>query len=106
MRAASAFAWSDDMNDKLSPEEARAMLADIDQVAKRMRNALAASSLGPNLAIWGLVWMAGFTCTYFWPDQPVRTWTSLLTAGMVFTVAYNIWLARQKRVTSEAEKQL
>src|SRR5512133_1439349 len=89
-----------------SPEQAREMLADIDQIARRMRNTTAASALGPNLVIWGLAWAAGFIGTRFWPTQALVVWTTILTLGMLASAFVGYRQHRQRLVLSEAEKKL
>lgn len=89
-----------------SREQAREMLADIDQVAKRMRNTTAAGALGPNLVIWGLVWMAGFVGTMFAQEKSGMLWGGVLAIGGLATVIVGVRESRKRLILSEAEKKL
>ena len=71
-----------------------------------MRNTTAASSLGPNLVIWGLAWAAGFGGSRFWPGHPGMLWGSLLTVGMLASVLVGVQQHRKRVVLSESEKKL
>jgi len=89
-----------------SPEQAREMLADIDQIAKRMRNTTAAGALGPNLVIWGLAWAAGFTMSRLWPEKSGFLWTALMIVGGLASAAVGFKQHRQRLVLSDAEKKV
>ena len=90
----------------LTPDEARGMLADIDQIAKRMRNTLAASALAPNLMIWGLVWGVGFVCAYHWPEKANLGWIPFVGVGLLLSMIVGMRQHRQRLVLSDGERKM
>ena len=89
-----------------SPQEAREMLADIDQVAKKMRNSLAAGDLAPNLMLWGVVWAIGFVLSYFLPTRTGTIWLWLIPAGLLMSMTFGYRNARRRLVNSESDRKL
>lgn len=89
-----------------SPEQAREMLADIDQIARRMRNTTAASALGPNLVIWGLVWVAGFLGTRFLPERAGTIWFTVLPLGILASSWVGFRQHRRGLILSEIERKM
>ncbi len=82
------------------------MLADIDDVAKKMRNTLAASSLAPNLMIWGIVWAIAFTGTYFRGQHGGWIWLVACMMGLLASAVVGFSQHKQRVVLSQSEKQL
>ncbi len=90
----------------ITQEEARDALADIDQVARQTRRAVAGSELGTNLLLWGAVWILGFTLSYLSPRNSGRIWMVLSALGIVGTVGAGIRHHRKGMVQSEQARKL
>ena len=60
-----------------TPEEARQSLAEIDAVALRTRRCILSGLIAPHLVLWGIIWMAGFLVTQFWPSKSGVAWAIL-----------------------------
>lgn len=93
------------MND-VSPEQAREMLADIDGITRRMRKTLAASSLAPNLMIWGAMWAIGFMASHFGVRSEGWFWAGMITAGALCSAIATWRATKQRIVVSEEDKRL
>lgn len=91
---------------EVSPEQAKEMLADIDQMARRIRKTLAASALAPNLMVWGAVWAIGFTATFLNVARHGWFWAGLIAVGAVLTFIITWRAARERVVVSDEEKRL
>ena len=89
----------------LTPDEARGALTDIDQVARRMRNTVAASSLGPSLTVWGLVWMLGFGLTHWFHEHVWIIWGTLIALGGMATTLTTIRLVRRRDIESATDRK-
>jgi hypothetical protein len=90
----------------LTQDEAREALADIDQVARLTRKALAGSQMGTNLLLWGAIWILGFTLSYVIPRETGRIWMVLPGLGIVATVVAGVRHYRQGMVQSEQARKL
>ena len=90
----------------ITQEEAREVLADIDQVARQTRRAVAGSPMGTNLLLWGTIWIAGFTLSYFSPRAMGWIWTGLSVLGLLATVILGIGHHRRGMIRSEQSRKL
>ncbi len=70
----------------ITPEAARASLAEIDRIATQTRQTIAWSCATPLLILWGVIWVIGFSATQFFPSWAFRLWIGLDLAGIVSTV--------------------
>ncbi len=90
----------------ITQEEAREALADIDQVARQTRRAVAGSQMGTNLVLWGAIWILGFTLSYLSPKDTGRIWMVLPVLGMIGTGLAGYLHHRKGMVQSEQAKKM
>jgi len=90
----------------ITQDEAREALADIDQVARQIRRAVAGSEMGSNLLLWGAIWIVGFTLSYFSPWHSGRIWMALTTLGMGGSVLMGLLRHRRGLIQSEQTRKL
>jgi hypothetical protein len=86
---------------KVSPDEAEEALAAIQSVAQKTRHSIASGGTSVTLIVTGIVWLIGFTCTQFLPQQVVGTiWVVLSILGGIVATIFGI--RRGRRVRSPA----
>jgi hypothetical protein len=83
----------------ISPAEAEEALATIRTMERKTRHSIASDGTYVTLIITGIVWMIGFTCSQFLPQEVIGyIWTTLSILG---TIAGNvIGFRRGKRIKS------
>ena len=70
----------------ITPEAARASLAEVDRIATQIRRTIAWSHTTPLLILWGVIWVIGFGATQFFPSLTFRLWMALDLAGVAGSV--------------------
>lgn len=90
----------------VTQEEAREALADIDQVARQTRRAVAGSQMGTLLLLWGAIWILGFTLSYLSPRNSGRIWMALSGLGIGGTALAGFLHHRKGMVQSEQSQKL
>jgi hypothetical protein len=70
----------------ITPEAARASLAEVDRIATQIRQTIAWSRTTPLLILWGVIWVIGFAAAQYFPPWGFRLWTWLDIAGVVGSV--------------------
>jgi hypothetical protein len=66
----------------ISPSEAEDALAAIETMARKTRHSIASSGTYINLVVTGIIWLVGFTCQQFLPDEIVGyIWAGLTIVG-------------------------
>ncbi|HET9177047.1 MAG TPA: hypothetical protein VFQ24_01675 [Terriglobia bacterium] len=70
-------------------EQAARSLHEIEQASRRSAVAYGYEKASPHLILWGFIWMAGYSATYFRP-QAGAVWPLLVLAGL----AGDFWIAR------------
>ncbi|MBE3558622.1 MAG: hypothetical protein IMW89_05270 [Ktedonobacteraceae bacterium] len=78
---------------QITPEEARATLADIQAMTKQVQSLLHVWAY--YLVLWGILWTISFTTTQFAPHQTVWIWSMTVFAGMAGSAILGI--VQQKR---------
>jgi hypothetical protein len=73
--------------------EALAALQEIDRVILLTRQTIARAGSAPIVIMWGIIWMVGYTCTQFLPDQAGWFWTVLDIGGIMGSFAFRKWSA-------------
>lgn len=73
-------------NPRITLEEARASLADIDRTMQRIRHAIASGTAAPLLVTWGAVWMVSYSAEQFLPRFSQRIWCVLIIGGTIATL--------------------
>jgi hypothetical protein len=71
----------------VTPDEAQASLAEVENIVARTRLALASTRCGPMLVVWGIIWMIGYSGTQFFPAKAGLLWAVLDCAGFAATIA-------------------
>lgn len=66
----------------VTPEAARASLAEIDRTITRIRQTIAWSCTTPLLVLWGAIWVIGYSGMQFFPALAFRLWVGLDLAGI------------------------
>lgn len=87
----------------LSADEARQALADIERTTRQMQRALAGSGMSTGLMTGGVMWVAGFTLNFFFPELSGRIWWLVSSLGMAF-IAFSIYRQHRKGEVKSAEK--
>jgi hypothetical protein len=85
----------------ITQDEAKEALADIDQVARQTRRAVAGGPMGTNLLLWGIIWIIGFILSYLFPGHTGRIWWVLTSLGLGGTVLAGFHHHRRGIVHSE-----
>ncbi len=70
----------------ITPDAARASLAEVDRVVTLTRQTIATSCTTPLFILWGIIWVIGFTATQFFPAWAFRLWLGLDLAGIAGSV--------------------
>jgi len=70
----------------ITPEAARASLAEIDSVTQSIRRAIAAGITAPLLILWGAIWIICFTTEQFLPHWSQKVWLGLDGIGIVVSM--------------------
>lgn len=70
----------------VTPEAARASLAEVDRIVTQTRQTIAWSCTTPLLILWGAIWVVGFAATQFFPSWAFRLWLGLDLAGIGVSV--------------------
>jgi len=68
-------------------EEASALLKDVEGMESRVRQILIYAHISDFFFLWGAIFAAGFTATYFLRDWSNRMWWGLEALGLAATVA-------------------
>jgi hypothetical protein len=76
----------------ITPEAARASLAEIDSVNQSIRHAIAAGISAPLLILWGAIWIICFTTEQFLPHWSQKVWFGLTGLGMVVSLLSGLFL--------------
>ena len=66
----------------ISPEEARASLAEIDRIILLTRQSIARTGSAPIVIMWGVIWIIGYSATQFFPRNSGPFWAILTTLGI------------------------
>ena len=82
---------------KLTPEEAVAALADVEQGRRAMRSAIRAHRGHLHLWLWGVAWIAMPLTAYFGGDSAARFFPWICLAGIVASFAGGLTQHRQVR---------
>ncbi len=69
------------MNMNVSPQEAERSLGEIESITHRLRQCLAGSGAGVILVMWGVIWLIGYGCSQFYPQQSGLVWAPLCLGG-------------------------
>ena len=75
-----------EQHSQITPEEARASLAEIGEATLRIRQAIAAGTVAPMLVMWGAIWAVSFTVEQYYPDWSQMTWGVLIAVGTVMSL--------------------
>jgi hypothetical protein len=75
----------------ITPEEARASLAEIDQVTLRIRQTIAAGITAPLLILWGSIWMVCFATEQYYPVWSQKVWFTLVAVGTVVSMLSGLY---------------
>ena len=81
-----------------SPAEARAALAEVDQVLVQTRHAIRQGVSAPLLILWGCIWMAADTTTQFYPQAMNWLWAVFDLVGIAGCVG--IFRCHRQRMKS------
>jgi hypothetical protein len=83
----------------ISPKEAEDTLAAIQTIGQKARRSIASGAFNVILIITGIVWLIGFTCTQFLPQEFIGyIWTGLSVLGSILGTILGI--QNNKRVRS------
>jgi hypothetical protein len=75
----------------ITPEEARASLAEIDRIILHTRQTIARAGSAPIVILWGIIWMIGFADVQFFPQSPHWFWMILDLVGIVGSFRLGRW---------------
>jgi hypothetical protein len=92
---------SDDIS-PVSPKDAFASLAEIDQTMAQTRKNIAAGSSGPVVILWGIIWVIGYARLQFFPDSISWLWPALDVIGF----AGSVYLFRRSPVKSPNHRRM
>jgi hypothetical protein len=74
----------------IQPQEAADALRDIAHAERHSASAFRYQKASPHLFLWGVIWVIGYTVTYFRPANWLVVWLPLLVVGM----AGSFWIER------------
>lgn len=80
--------------------EASAALADIDDIAWRVRQSTIYRIASANLIMWGVLVFIGYLSTYFLPRRGYLIWAAVTIVGMAGWIALAAWQRRRAKVQS------
>jgi hypothetical protein len=87
----------------VSPSEAEEALAAIQTMAQKTRHSIASGGTYITLIVTGIIWLVGFMCTQFLPQEIVGyIWTGLSVLGCIVGTALGIRLGKRVRSPSIA----
>ena len=66
----------------LTSKEAAESLSDVERASRRSAQAFGYSKGSPHLILWGLIWVAGYSATDFYPHLANIIWAGLVLIGM------------------------
>jgi quinol-cytochrome oxidoreductase complex cytochrome b subunit len=75
----------------ITPEEARASLAEIDRIALLTRQMIARGGSAPIVILWGVIWMIGYATMQFFPEAPRWFWLILDVVGIAGSIRFGRW---------------
>jgi hypothetical protein len=81
----------------ITPEEARASLAEIDRIAQLTRQMIARGGSASIVILWGVIWIVGYADMQFLPDTPRWFWMILDVIGIAGSFRFGRW-SRQSPV--------
>ncbi len=79
-------------------KEAVIALRRIDDAERRVRTAAYYGRVGRYLVLWGAVWFVGCGASFFQPDEPTTTWTTVTVLGWLATLV----LVMRDRASAQA----
>lgn len=87
----------------LSRTEAEEALATIQMMMQRTRRSIASSGAHVSLIVTGVIWLIGFTCNQFLPDEIVPyVWITVSILGSILATVLGIRMGRRVRSPSAA----
>lgn len=75
----------------ITPEEARASLAEIDRIVLHTRQMIARGGSAPIVILWGVIWMIGYADMQFFPQTPHWFWGILDVVGIAGSFRFGRW---------------
>ncbi len=66
----------------VTPEDARASLAEVSRIVTQTRQTIAWSCTTPLLILWGVIWVIGFSANHFFPASALQSWLGLDGIGL------------------------
>ena len=69
----------------LSSKEAAETLSDVERAARRSALAFGYSKASPNLILWGIVWVIGYSGTDLFPAHWRTLWSVLVVTAIVIS---------------------
>ncbi len=75
----------------ITPEEARASLAEIDRIVLLTRQTIARGGSAPIVILWGVIWMIGYGDMQFFPQTPHWFWAILDVVGIAGSFRLGRW---------------
>jgi len=67
----------------LSPQDAAAVLRDIEQTQSRSAILHEYQTAAPHFIIWGIIWIVGYGLSDFFPTREYAIWAALVPVGLV-----------------------
>ena len=67
----------------LSPQDAAAVLRDIEQTQSRSAILHEYQHAAPHFIIWGIIWIVGYGLSDFFPTREYAIWAALVPVGLV-----------------------
>jgi hypothetical protein len=84
----------------IDQKEASAALADIDDIARRVRQSTIYRIASANLIMWGVLVFVGYLGTYLLPRSAYLIWAAVTIIGMAGWIALAAWQRRRAKVRS------
>jgi hypothetical protein len=84
----------------IDQKEASAALADIDEIARRVRQSTIYRTASVNLMMWGALVFVGYVSTYLVPRSGVWIWVGVTITGMAGWIALAAWQRRRAKAQS------
>jgi len=78
----------------ITPDEARASLAEIDRIVLRTRQMIARGGSAPIVILWGVIWIIGYADMQFLPRTPHWFWVLLDVVGIAGSFRLGRWARR------------
>ena len=83
----------------ISPNEAEEALAAIQDMAQKTRHSIASSGVHNSLIVTGMVWLVGFICTQFIPQEiTAYIWVGISVLGSIAATVLGIRSSKRVRI--------